>query len=108
MYKFAEFVDGSNLYGSLRAMNLEVIDYEKLFSFLFDEAVQLWTEKTRIHGQVPTQLHRIYWYVVGKIDNWDLSQFQAQAALKSAYLKDRDTKEYWRQYAKQKNTQGKD
>jgi len=35
MARFALFVDGSNLFGALKAMNLEVDDYEKLYAHVF-------------------------------------------------------------------------
>jgi len=35
MYRFAIFIDGSNLFGALKAMNLEVQDYEILSGYLF-------------------------------------------------------------------------
>jgi len=38
MQRFAIFVDGSNLFGSLKAMNLEVDDYETFFGYLYKEA----------------------------------------------------------------------
>src|SRR5450759_3028066 len=42
MYRFALFVDGSNLFGALKAMNLEVHDYERFYSYLYREAQVVW------------------------------------------------------------------
>lgn len=97
MKRFAGFVDGSNLFGSLKAMNIEVHDYESLYTYIYKESVKLWHEIT--HQTIPTaaQLQRIYWYVVGSIDKWDLSLPQSQTTLRAAFQKDRDTHDYWMQ-----------
>jgi uncharacterized LabA/DUF88 family protein len=97
MIRFALFVDGSNLYGSLRSMNLEVSDYENFFAHVHDEACNAWLKLTRTSGaqHATTQLQRVYWYTVGSIDEWDLALPQSQAALKKAFQKDRDIHESW-------------
>jgi len=38
---------------------------------------------------------RVYWYTVGSIDQWDLSLPQSQAALRHAFSRDEETKDYW-------------
>ena len=73
MQRFAFFVDGSNLFGSLKAMNVEVDDYEAFFAYLYKESASHWHTSTHTPATVPTQLRRVYWYVVGSIDEWDLS-----------------------------------
>ncbi|MHB8174192.1 MAG: NYN domain-containing protein [Nitrospirota bacterium] len=103
MLKFTEFVDGSNLFGSLRTMNLEVKDYESLFGYIFIEAAKLWNEKTLQTAQVQVELYRTYWYVVGTIDTWDLSLPQSQSALKNSFVKDRELHDYWMKVVGQKN-----
>lgn len=97
MQRFILFVDGSNLFGSLKSMNLEVDDYEKFFSYVHTEAVTYWHTVTHTSNSVSTQLRRIYWYVVGTIDQWDLSLPQSQAALRKAFDLDKDVKGYWMQ-----------
>jgi uncharacterized LabA/DUF88 family protein len=97
MIRFALFVDGSNLYGSLRSMNLEVSDYEKFFAHVHDEACNAWLKLTRTSGgpHATTHLRRVYWYTVGSIDDWDLSLPQSRAALRKSFQKDRDVHDSW-------------
>jgi hypothetical protein len=38
MARFAIFVDGSNMFGAFKSMNLEVKDYEALFGYVFKES----------------------------------------------------------------------
>jgi len=45
MQRFASF-DGSNLYGSLRTMNLEIGNYGLLYGHIYREAVKVWHEVT--------------------------------------------------------------
>lgn len=97
MYRFALFVDGSNLFGALKAMNLEVHDYERFYSYLYREAQVRWHEVTGQETKTAVQLRRIYWYVVGSIDEWDLSLPQSQSALRSAFERDRSIHDYWMQ-----------
>jgi uncharacterized LabA/DUF88 family protein len=95
MQRFALFVDGSNLFGSLKAMNLEVDSYEKFFEYVHTQAVTKWQGVTRTPATVPTQLRRIYWYVVGTIDQWDLTQTRSRIVLRKAFDADRDIREKW-------------
>ena len=56
MARFAVFVDGSNLFGALKAMNLQVDDYESLYKYVFREAVAAWFAATHQTEKLPTQL----------------------------------------------------
>lgn len=96
MIRVAIFVDGSNLYGCLKTMNLDVTDYEDFYGYIYGEAVKEWHRLTRVSaGTVPTQLRRVYWYTVGSIDEWDLSLPQSQAALNKAFQRDREVHDTW-------------
>jgi uncharacterized LabA/DUF88 family protein len=96
LLRVAIFVDGSNLYGSLRAMNLEVSDYGDFYGHIHDEAVSRWQKVTRRPASASgAQLTRVYWYSVGSIDDWDLSLSQSQSALQKAFLKERDVHDGW-------------
>ena len=46
MARFAIFVDGSNVFGALKEMKLEVDDYELLYGYVFKEAHAVWVEAT--------------------------------------------------------------
>lgn len=71
MTRFNIFVDGSNLFGSLRNLNLRVEEYEKFFTYILEQAVASWGVSV-ISGTKDTRLIRVLWYVVGSIDDWDL------------------------------------
>lgn len=84
--RFAIFADGSNLYGSLsRTLGIEVTDYECLFRRIFSDCANTWKTGT-ILGQEPTcLLTRVYWYVIGAIDEWDTKNARTEASLKSLF-----------------------
>ena len=95
MARFAIFVDGSNVFGALKSMNLEVNDYEALYGYVFREAHAVWVEATGETDRVPSRLQRVYWYAVGSIDDWDLALPQSQTALRNAFGRDREIRESW-------------
>jgi uncharacterized LabA/DUF88 family protein len=95
MTRFAIFVDGSNLFGALKAMNLEVDDYEGLYEYVFREAHRTWHEATRQTGNTASELRRVYWYAVGSMDEWDLNLPQSQTALRNAFARDKATHDSW-------------
>jgi hypothetical protein len=87
-HRFAVFVDGSNLFGSLKSMNVEVSDYEPFYRFIFDEAVRIWRESFNTVTPIPAQLRRVYWYALGSIDQWDLANPKAQLHLHERFESD--------------------
>lgn len=95
MQRVALFVDGSNLFGSLKSMNVEVEDYEQFYGYVYKESIATWQSATHLAASVPIQLRRVYWYVVGAIDQWDLSLPQAQTALRKGFEQDREVKSQW-------------
>lgn len=95
MTRFAIFVDGSNLFGALKSMNLEVDDYERLYGYVFKEAHAAWLSVTHQSDKAVAELRRVYWYVVGTIDEWDLSLPQSQTALRNAFANDKEIRDFW-------------
>jgi uncharacterized LabA/DUF88 family protein len=81
MIRFAFFVDGSNLFGSLKGMAVEVEDYQAFFNYLYKAAEQQWRSSVSADSGAVTLLQRVYWYQVGSIDEWNLDDAQAQAYL---------------------------
>lgn len=88
------FVDGSNLVGSFRRMNVRIrFDaYEAFYQLVFDLAVDAWRGSFHAAQAPPAQLSRIYWYLLGSMDDWNLDDPKAQAYLKDQFENDRDTK----------------
>ena len=86
MSRFVTFVDGSNLDGVLKHLNLRVDDYGAFYRYIFEQSVQFWG-RTFAEGSPwpPAQHSRIYWYVVGKMDEWDLNDPKAESRLRSRF-----------------------
>ena len=86
MLRFVTFVDGSNLDGVLKHLNLRVDDYGAFYRQVFEQSVQYWGRTFADGAQWPTAQHsRIYWYVVGKMDEWDLNDPKAEARLRARF-----------------------
>lgn len=81
------FVDGSNLYGTLASMNLQIERYHPFFSWVAAEASAAWRESIVLgrDSAAPVQLHRVYWYVVGSMDQWNLADPKAQSTLRDIF-----------------------
>ncbi len=85
MLRFVTFVDGSNLDGVLKHLNLRVDDYGSFYRHVFEQSVQYWGRTFADGADWPTAQHsRIYWYVVGKMDEWDLNDPKAEARLRGS------------------------
>ena len=86
MLRFVTFVDGSNLDGVLKHLNLRVDDYGSFYRHVFEQSVQYWGRTFADGSPWPTAQHsRIYWYVVGKMDEWDLNDPKAEQRLRSRF-----------------------
>jgi uncharacterized LabA/DUF88 family protein len=95
MIRYALFVDGSNLFGSLKSMNVEVKEYDAFYAYIYKEAIGLCREVTLQDGSENTQLRRVYWYSIGTMDEWNLNLPQSQASLRGAFDKDKTIHSYW-------------
>jgi uncharacterized LabA/DUF88 family protein len=95
MHRFAFFVDGSNLYGSIRNMSLRIDDYQPFYNYIFEKAVIAWNEANRASILPLAQLRRVYWYVVGHIDDWDLTSPRVQQLLRGRYERERRIKAFY-------------
>lgn len=84
--RFVTFVDGSNLDGVLKHLNLRVDDYGSFYRHVFEQSVNTWGRTFAEGASWPTAQHaRIYWYVVGKMDEWDLNDPKAEARLRTRF-----------------------
>ncbi len=86
MQRFVTFVDGSNLDGVLKHLNLRVDDYGAFYRHIFDQSVHYWG-RTFADGAPwdAAQHSRIYWYVVGKMDEWDLDDPKAVSRIRGRF-----------------------
>lgn len=104
MYRFVTFVDGSNLAATLRRMSLRIDNYEPLYRHIFESATKAW--RTTFDGPGATaQLHRVKWYEVGSLDEWNLDDAKAQLVLRDIFERDADTKRFYMALAAQKSPQ---
>lgn len=101
--RFAFFVDGSNLLGSLKRVGVQVDDYEAFFRHVFDETFELWSKTFQEPADAVARLSRVYWYEVGFMDEWDLKSTTAQAALKDGFNRDPELKRSFMSLAGQQN-----
>jgi uncharacterized LabA/DUF88 family protein len=86
MQRFVTFVDGSNLDGVLKHLNLRVDDYGSFYRHVYEQSVHYWGRTFAEGSPWPAAQHaRIYWYVVGKMDEWDLTDPKAESRLRSRF-----------------------
>jgi uncharacterized LabA/DUF88 family protein len=101
MYRFVTFVDGSNLAATLRRMSLRIDNYEPLYRHIFENATKAW--RTTFDGPgAAAQLHRVKWYEVGSLDEWNLDDAKAQLVLRDIFERDTDSKRFYMALAAQK------
>src|SRR5262249_51763 len=99
--RYVMFVDGSNLFGVGKHLQLEFDDYEKLFRYIFIKCVDDRNFSFLKPDSNDAQLVRVYWYVVGSIDDWDLSNPKAQVHLQRLFDSDREIRPIWMKAAVQ-------
>jgi uncharacterized LabA/DUF88 family protein len=94
LIRFSLFVDGSNLFGTLKELDLRVDDYEAFYTRIFSDVVDQWSHT--VQGPAPsTRLVRVYWYVVGAIDEWDLADPKTVVHLKERFDANKDLKNHY-------------
>lgn len=91
MQRVMIFVDGSNLFGSLKSLNLHVNSYEEFYDFILMHAMNAWS-KSLLKGNGDARLVRIMWYEIGSLDEWDLSNKETQTTLRRWFENDSDLK----------------
>ena len=96
MTRFVTFVDGSNLDGTLKHLDMRVDDYGKFYYYIFEQAVLCWGKSFADGAQWPTAQHsRINWYVVGRMDEWDMNDLKVESRLRSRFEMNSRLKEYY-------------
>ena len=95
MTRFALFVDGSNLFGTTRHMNVRIPEYQSFFDYVFRQAVLTWKSNQYSEPLPPIELRRVYWYAVGDMDDWNLNDPKAQAFLKEQFDENKTVKGHY-------------
>lgn len=73
-------------------MAVEVDDYEAFFWYIFEESLNIWNDIAKPSGSQEAQLRRVYWYVLGAMDDWNLADPKAQLHLHERFETDKDVK----------------
>ncbi|GAB4563507.1 MAG: hypothetical protein Tsb0020_12740 [Haliangiales bacterium] len=95
MHRFLLFVDGSNLFGILKGLELQVDDYQSFYGYLFEQVVTSWRKTVVAEAACPARLVRVNWYVVGELDEWDLSDRKTLAHLQDHFEKDEELRRFY-------------
>lgn len=105
MNRFSIFVDGSNLFGSLKKLNLQVTNYESFYHHIFTEGLKMWQTGTALTNpaHLSSSLLRTFWYVLGSIDYIDTNDAKLQAFFKELFDNDREIKRAYMALAGQAN-----
>ncbi|WP_428261182.1 NYN domain-containing protein [Haliangium sp.] len=106
MHRFLLFVDGSNLFGILKGLELQVDDYQGFYRYLFEEVVAAWRETLVGDDAMTARMVRVHWYVVGEIDDWDLDDPKAQSRLQEQFDKDEDLRYFYALEAERQGASG--
>lgn len=100
--RFAFFVDGSNLLGSLKKLGIQVDEYGTFFQYLLSESVAVWRTSFVEQSSIATRLFRVNWYEVGGMDDWRLDDPKVEQSLKEAFGRDAELKRSFMSLAGQK------
>lgn len=101
--RFAFFVDGSNLMGSLKKLGVQVDEYGRFFQYLFTESVDAWRSSFFDPSSATARLLRVNWYEVGSMDEWHLDDPKVEQSLKDSFSRDADLKRSFMSLAGQKS-----
>jgi hypothetical protein len=86
-HRFMMFIDGANLQGVSNTIELKFPSYGTLINHLFQESVSHWG---RSFGRspdpsTPARFVRAYFYGVGSMDEWNLTEAQALKTLRTLF-----------------------
>ena len=96
MQRFITFVDGSNLDGVLKHLSIRVDDYGAFYRHIFEQSVHYWGRTFAENAPWESAQHsRIYWYVVGKMDEWDLDDPKPVSRLRSRFEANPRMRDSW-------------
>src|SRR5690606_32078530 len=76
--------------GILRGLEVQVEDYQSFYRYLFEQVVATWRDTSAGGEPLPARMVRVYWYVVGNIDDWDLDDPGTVSHLRELFEKDED------------------
>ncbi len=88
--RFAIFVDGPNLIGSLNKLQIDIDDYQAFYTHVVKNASDAWKECVVTGGAPLGQLLRVFWYQVGHMDEINFSNPNLEKNLRSIFEKSKD------------------
>ena len=95
MINLMAYVNGSNLFGTFKHLEVFVDDYEALYRYIFSQAVEQWRSTVSGTAPIPMRLIRVYWYVVDSMDEWDLNSMRSRQYLHERFVEDREVRSRW-------------
>lgn len=95
MQNYLTFVNGSNLFGTFKHLEIFVDDYQSLYRYIFEQAASQWRATFAGQSNPAARLLRVYWYVVDSMDEWDLGSMRSRQYLLERFNEDRDVKARW-------------
>lgn len=84
MLKAVIFVDGANLVGSLKKINIKINDYQAFFKHIFEEASNIVTTLS-LHNNLTFIMTRAYMYQLGSMDDLDFNNSNLLDYLNKAF-----------------------
>ena len=88
--RFAIFVDGPNLIGSLNKLQVDVDDYQAFYTHVVENALEAWKECLVSEGTPLSQLLRVFWYQVGHMDEINFSNPGLEENLRKIFENSKD------------------
>lgn len=102
--KFAVFVDGPNLMGSLWNFNLNVDDYQSFYDHIIERAAQEWETCVVGREKAPkTLVWRVFWYQIGSIDELNFENPALEKSLRKSFDSSRELKRIFVSIAEKEN-----
>ena len=97
MTRFMTFVDGSNLFGALRDIGVQINNYDLLYRCIFRKALEVWRRRVDCAGAatVPAIHSRVCWYVTSDMDQWELSSDNTRRMLRERFENDQEIRSHW-------------
>ena len=95
MQRVMTFVNGSNLFTAFKHLDLYIDDYEDLYFYVFEQAVEWWRSTLASPSPPPAQHVRVYWHVVDTMDEWDLTNPKTRQHLIERFQDDRELHGRW-------------
>ena len=84
--RFIVFCDGNNFEMTLKHLRIRIDNYGAFYQYCFEQAVKHHKRTFSLESRPPaSQLSRILWFVVGSMDEWDLTDQRSIDFIRANY-----------------------